>query len=163
MNVGEGVIPFELRRGEGRGCRFAKGSQQTNPKPAGRWQLTGLCLGQWRASAPSRPRTGWTAVTPRSPLSSATTGAAASTQGSPRCPGASSLCRRRVSHPQAPGPFWAGAGASGSPGSRPPLGPGQDPQCHGCSLAEASVSGFLPGQPAASSLRSCFQAVCAKI
>ena len=59
--------------------------------------LTWLCVGQRRTSARCRPRTGWTAATPRSPPSSATTAAAASTPASTGYPGASSPCRKQVS------------------------------------------------------------------
>lgn len=96
--------------------------------------LTGRCLGQRRTCVRCRPRTGWTAATPRSAPSSAPIGAAASTPASTGCPGASSLCRTQVSRPARTASFL---------GPRRPCTPRQDPQHRGCPSAE-SVRGVAP-------------------
>lgn len=143
---------MELRMGEEGANLHNEASRPTQVAP---WQLTGLCLAQRRTSVPSRARTGWTAATPRSPLSSAGAGAAASTPASPTCPGASSRCRSQVSWPH-------GHQALCGPAMAPPGAPG--PWAMAVRWWRPQSEASCPGQSAASGCPrlSCCQAVCAK-
>ena len=112
--------------------------------------LTGLCLGQRRTCVPCRPRTGWTVATPRSAPSSVSTGAAALTPASPRCLGASSLCRTQVRGPASPVSLPAPPReASRAPGSRAyPGGTASTVTVHrggGLSQRRRAQGGQLPG------------------
>lgn len=157
-----GVTCFEPR-GWGRLQTCQMKAAANTPGRQGLRPLTGLCLGQRRTCVPCRPRTGWTVATPRSAPSSVSTGAAALTPASPRCLGASSLCRTQVRGPASPvslpGP---------PPGSlqipRKPRAPGRDGQHRDCPSGrgpqpEASCTGrsAARGRP----LPSLCSAVCA--